>query len=197
MFEWRLWGMRCRVSLLFPALVTALLLWHPDGLAVSCLLASLVHEGGHVAAMVAMGVPPRTCTLSAFGMRIELGCPLVGYERNLLVALAGPVANGLAAALLLALGCSSAAAVHLTLAVLNLLPAAALDGGEILRCGLCLLGLEPLVGSVLRFSSALLLLPLAAFSAWLFLKGKNPTLLIVSSYLVALFIFSNKCEKTS
>ncbi len=197
MLEWRLWGIRCRVSLLFPALVTALLLWRPDGLAVSCLLASLVHEGGHLAAMLAVGVPPQNCTLGAFGMRIELGNALVGYGRNLLISLAGPLANGLAAALLFMLGCSTAATVHLVLAMFNLLPAAALDGGEVLKCGLSLIGLEPLVGSVLRFSSALILLPLAAASMWLFLKGENPTLFIVSSYLVTLVFFSDKCEKTS
>lgn len=197
MFEWRLWGIRCRVSLLFPALVTALLLRRPDGLAVSCLLASLVHEGGHLTAMLAVGVPPQNCTLGAFGMRIELGDALVGYGRNLLISLAGPLANGLAAALLFLWGSPVTATVHLVLAMLNLLPAAALDGGEVLKCGLGLLGLEPLTGSVLRFSSAMVLLPLAAVSTWLFLKEKNITLFIVSGYLVALVFFSDKCEKNS
>lgn len=197
MLEWRPGGIRCRVSLLFPALVTALLLWQPDGLAVSCLLASLIHEGGHLVAMLAVGVPPQNCTLGAFGMRIELGNALIGYGRALLISLAGPLANGLAAALLLVVGCPAAATVHLALATLNLLPAAALDGGEILRCGLALLGLEPLAEMVLRLSSALVLLPLAAVSLWLFLRGENPTLLIVSGYLATLVFFSDKCEKNS
>lgn len=197
MLEWRLGRVRCRLSLLFPALVTALLLWQPDGLAVSCLLASLVHEGGHLLAMVAVGVPPRACTLGAFGMRIELGDALMGYRRNLLISVAGPLANGLAASVLLMWGCPTAAAVHLLLAALNLLPAAALDGGEVLRCGLCLLGFGSLVSMVLRLSSALTLLPLAAASFWLFFRGDNPTLLIVSAYLAALVFFSEKCEKTT
>jgi len=189
--------MRCRLSLLFPALITALLLWQPDGLAVSCLLASLVHEGGHLLAMLAFGVPPQKCTLGAFGMRIELGNALVGYGRNLWIALAGPLANGLAAAVLLMLHSPAAALVHLVLAVLNLLPAAALDGGELLRYGLCLLGMEELAESLLRLTSALVLLPMAAVSIWLFIKGNNPTLLIISLYLVALLFFSEKNEKTS
>lgn len=197
MLEWRLWGIRCRVSLLFPALVTALLLWRPDGLAVSCLLASLIHEGGHLLAMLAVGVPPQYCTLGAFGMRIELGNTLVGYGRNLLISLAGPLANGLAAAGLFMMGRPHIALVHLVLAGLNLLPAAALDGGEVLRCGLCLLGLGPLTGTVLRLSSALVLLPLAAISVWLCFRGDNPTLLIVSAYLAVLVFFSDKCEKNS
>ena len=98
MFEWRWGGIRCRVSLLFPALVTALLLRQPDGLAVTCLLASLIHEGGHLLAMLAVGVSPRDCTLGAFGLRIELGGQLMDYRKNLFVSIAGPLANGLAAA---------------------------------------------------------------------------------------------------
>ena len=197
MFEWRLFGVRCRISLLFPALVTALLLYKPDGMAVSCLLASLIHEGGHLAAMLAMGVPPHGCTLGAFGMRIEIGRHLVGYGRNLLVSLAGPLANGVAAILLLMSGRLPAAVVHMVLAGLNLLPASALDGGEILKCSLGLLGMESLTDVALRFMSALVLLPLAATSLWLCFQGKNPTLLIVSGYLTALVFFSEKIEKTS
>lgn len=197
MLEWRIGGVRCRLSLLFPALITTLLLWQPDGLAVSCLLASLIHEGGHLAAMLAVGVPPQRCTLGAFGMRIDLRNTLVGYGSHIAISLAGPLANGLAAIVLFCLRSVDAAAVHLLLAGVNLLPAAALDGGELLRYGLYLLGLERLADSLLRFTSALVLLPLAAVSIWLFIKVGNPTLLIVSGYLVALIIFSEKNEKTS
>lgn len=197
MLEWRLWGVRCRVSLLFPALVTALLLWKPDGLAVSCLLASLIHEGGHLAAMLAMSVPPKDCVLSAFGMRLELGSSLVSYGRNLMIALAGPLANGLAATLLFIIDSPIIATIHLALAGLNLLPAGGLDGGEVLRCGFGLLGLDGFVEPILRFFSAAVLLPLATVGIWLFLRMKNPTLVIVSGYLVALIFFSDKCEKTS
>lgn len=197
MLEWCVCGIRCRVSLLFPALVTALLLSQPDGLAVSCLLASLIHEGGHLLAMVAAGVPPRACTLGAFGVRMNIDNQLINYKKNLLISLAGPLANGLAAVILLLLRVPNTAMVHLVLAVLNLLPAAALDGGEILRCGLCLLGLDGWTRWVLRLSSALVLLPLAAISFWLFFQGKNLTLLIVSGYLVAIVFFSEKYEKTS
>ena len=197
MLEWRLGGVRCRVSLLFPALVTALLLWQPDGLAVSCLLASLIHEGGHLLAMLTLGVPPRACTLGAFGMRMNIDNQLVNYKKNLLISLAGPLTNGMVAVILFWLHAYDAAMVHLVLAALNLLPAAALDGGEILRCGLCLLGLDRCTRWVLRLSSVLVLLPLAAISGWLFIQGKNLTLLIVSAYLVAMVFFSEKYEKTS
>lgn len=197
MLEWRIGGICCRLSLLFPALITAMLLWQPNGLAISCLLASLVHEGGHLVAMLAAGVPPQRCTLGAFGMRIDLQTSLIGYGNHIIISLAGPLANGLAAAVLFLLDSSDAAAVHLLLAGFNLLPAAALDGGELLRYGLCLLGMEHLANLLLRLISALVLLPLATISIWLLFMSSNPTLLIVSTYLVVLIIFSEKNEKTS
>ena len=65
MLEWRWGGVRYRISLLFPALITALLLCQLNGLTVSCLLASIIHEGGHLLAMLAMGIPPRGRVRSA------------------------------------------------------------------------------------------------------------------------------------
>lgn len=197
MLEWRLGGIRCRLSLLFPGLVTALLLWQPDGLAVTCLLASLIHEGGHLLAMMAVGVPPQKCILGAFGLRLVLGDAMIGYGKNLIISFAGPLANGLAAVMLFWMSRPATAAVHLVLAGLNLLPAASLDGGELLRCGVCMLGMEALADTVLRFTSALVLLPLATLSLWLFISSSNPTLLIVSAYLAVLVFFSEKNEKTS
>lgn len=197
MLEWRIGGMRCRLSLLLPAWVTILLLWQPDGLAVSCLLASLIHEGGHLLAMLVLKVPPTECSLGAFGIRMDMRNTLAGYGHSLLVSLAGPLANGIVAAILFLFGSSMAATVHLVLAAMNLLPVVGLDGGELLRCALCLLGMERFADSLLRLTSALILMPVAALSLWLFLNGDNPSLLIVGVYLVALMIFSDKSEKST
>lgn len=188
MLEGYIAGVRCRVSLLFPALLTGLLLAQTDSLAVSCVLASAMHEGGHLFAMLALGCPPQVCTLGAFGMRIEMGREqMVGYRRNLLISFAGPTVNLLAAPLLWVCGCELAAVVHLTLAVFNLLPAAALDGGQILRCVFCLAGKEEKADRWLRALSAAVLLPLVVAAFWLFLSGQgNVTMLIVSGYLTAL-----------
>lgn len=198
MLEFCIGGVRCRLSLLFPALLTALLLAQPDGLVVPCLLAALLHEGGHLLAMVCLGVPPEDCVLGVFGARIRLGHQLPSYKKNLILSLAGPFVNFLCAALLFWWGRVPSALAHLALALLNLLPAAPLDGGEILRCGLCLIGLERVCNSVLRLTSSLILLPLAAACFWLFLQGVgNVTLLIVSGYLTALLFFSDKLQKNS
>ncbi len=188
MLEGCIAGVRCRVSLLFPALLTCLLFAQGESLAVSCVLASALHEGGHLLAMMALDCPPRMCTLGAFGMRIEMGSErLVGYRRNILISLAGPAVNLLAVALLWLGGVKQAAVVHFSLAVLNLLPASALDGGQVAYCLFCLAGKQAQADNWLRILSAVILLPLAAVAFWLVLSGKgNATLLIVSVYLTAL-----------
>ena len=189
MLEWCAGGVRYRVSLLFPALITALLLCQPDMWTVSCMVASLVHECGHLIVMLLLGVPPRECVLGAFGIRICLGNRLIDYRRNLLISLAGPCANGLVAVAFAMVRCFTAASIHLALAAVNLLPVTALDGGEIVRGILSLLGYEAKAERVLRLLSILILLPLAAISFVLFCVGGNPTLLIVGSYAIALLIF--------
>ena len=192
MFEWTLGGVRCRISLLFPALLAVLLTVQPDGLAVTCLLAAGLHEGGHLLAMRCLGYPPTACTLSAFGVRLELsGERLPGYVHNWLISFAGPAANGLAALCLWMLNRPQAAMVHVVLACFNLLPAGALDGGQMARCLLCLHGGERQAERWLPVFSAVVLLPLAVFSFYLFLSGQgNGTLAVVSVYLVLLLFFS-------
>lgn len=183
-------GVRCRFSLLFPALLTVLLLRQPDGLAILCVLASMMHESGHLLMMLALGNPPERCTLGAFGMRLEMGQQrLAGYRNNIVISLAGPAVNAVSAMFLWRIGCPRAAAVHLTLCGLNLLPASALDGGQILTAVLSL-RLEPRrVQRIVRGVSAAVLLPLAAAAGWLFLSGGNGTLLVVSVYLTLLVFF--------
>ncbi len=198
MLEFRLGGMTCRISLLFPALLTALLLCQPDSLAITCLLASLVHEGGHLLAMLLLHVPPKECTLGLFGLRIRLHQHLTEYIRNMGIALAGPLINGVAAVVLLILDVPQTAAIHILLALLNLLPVAVLDGGEIWRCLLCLWIGEQRAHTVLRLTSALVIFPMIAGGVWLILRQRsNPTLLIIGLYLAVAVFFSDKSEKNS
>lgn len=197
MLEWRCGGVRYRISLLFPALITALLLCQLNGLTVSCLIASVIHEGGHLLAMLMIGAPPRECVLGAFGMRICLEDTLMDYKKNLLVSLAGPCANGTAAVVLIMMHCSAAASVHVALALLNLLPVKALDGGEIVRCTLALMGWEAITEWVLGVSSFLIATLMVVLGIRLFTNTGNPTLVLVGVYLVMASIFLKKYEKSS
>lgn len=189
MFEWTVRGVRCRLSILFPALLTALLCYQPSGMAITCVIASAMHECGHLLMMLLLGCPPSCCTLGAFGMRIEMGADrAVGYGRNMLISAAGPTVNALCALLFFSLGNPSAAAVHLVQCAFNLLPAAALDGGQMLRCVFCRCGGERIADRLLLGLSVAVLIPLATVAAYLALSGGNISLLIVVGYL-ALLVF--------
>lgn len=196
MLTFRLCGVPCRISLLFPALLTALLFCQPEGLTVTCLLASVMHEVGHLLAMLWWRVPPKECVLGLFGMRIRLGSHLTEYGRNIGVALAGPAVNGISAVVLWWLDAPQTAAVHMLLAVLNLLPVGVLDGGEVLRSVMCLCGWHSSADRVVRVTSLFVLAPITLFGLYLLPKG-NPTLLIVAVYLAVMTIFSDKNEKSS
>ncbi len=81
------------------------------------------------------------------------------------------------------------AVVHLSLATLNLLPARALDGGQILELCLCMTGWERHAPRILTALSAVVLLPLAVLALYVALSGGNPSLLVVSGYLALLVFF--------
>lgn len=185
MLEWRWHGIRFRAGLLFPASVVAMLSLGTEQTTAMCLLASLLHEGGHAVAMLLLRDAPSCITLGAFGMRVERsGNRRLGYPALGLVSLAGPLTNALCAGLLCR--CSpEAAAVHAVLAGFHLLPVVTLDGGEALYAALCCFLSEEQADRVLRMVSGAVLLPMTAGGVRLLLGAThNFSLLLIAAYLI-------------
>ena len=174
------------------ALAGALLLTLLRGEELAALLAALlVHELGHLAAILALGQ-------RLTGFRARLGGFSLDYAGNAaeagraLIALAGPAAGLLyalpAARLGLAAGrdwlCLSAG-LSLLLSLLNLLPAPPLDGGQLCAClSRALLGAER-GGRLCRgltAASGVLLLGLGCFAL---LRGCGAALPLVGLWLLA------------
>ena len=198
MLEFSAFGMRWRFSLLFPAMLATLLLWRPDSLAIPCVLASLVHEVGHLLAMLLLGVRPQDFVLGAFGAMMRVDNGEISYKRCVLISLFGPLVNGVCAIVLQLCRCSIPALINALLAVINLLPAKGLDGGELLHCCLCWSGLEHCASGVVRITSACVLCCVAAVGFYMmFRRISNGSLLVFSVYLVALLFFADKNEKNS
>ena len=179
-------GVRIQISLLFPAAVVWLCARDQSGAAALCLHASLWHETGHLLALCLFRVRPQSLFFGLFGMRLSVPSTLANRQQRLL-ALAGPGFNLLAATMLLPIGATFAATLHLTLAIFNLLPVQPLDGGQALYYALLPRFGEQVAARVLAITSAAIVLPLTAAAVWvLWQSGYNASLLVVCAYLILL-----------
>ena len=185
MLEWRWWGVRCRLSLWFPASIIVMLSLDSSGMTAACLFASIAHEMGHFVAMLLLRDVPACITLDFFGMRVERRpTQRLGYAELSVVSLSGPLVNVLGSILLWHTA-PSAALIHGVLAVFHLLPITSLDGGEALYAVLCRRLSEERAERMLRICSVMVLCPLTVLSVYMFFEsGYNFTLLAVSGYLI-------------
>ena len=69
MLEVRIGGVVCRFSLLFPAMVAVAVTLDPSVFSLWCLAASLMHEMGHLIALLAFDCKPKRMVLGLFGIR--------------------------------------------------------------------------------------------------------------------------------
>ena len=128
------------VSASFFMLAALALIVSPWEIAASVLLAALLHESGHLAALRAFRVPIEGLRLTALGAELYArGARRLSYAREMLVTLAGCGAN-LACGFLIALAARRLsweggflfAGAHFLLAAFNLLPIPPLDGSRAL-----------------------------------------------------------------
>ena len=101
-------------------------------MALTVLGAAAWHEFGHLLALRLCGGEARRLRVGMLGAVIEVRGAM-GYGQELASALAGPLANLLAAAILGRMGCTTAAGANGVLCAFNLLPVRPLDGGRALH----------------------------------------------------------------
>ncbi len=168
-----------------------LLLYERKSLAAGCLAASLLHECGHLLMMFWRKSPPLHIEVGIFGMRIERRDTLcLSFWDDFWIAAGGPLINGICAGLFWAMHKETAAAIHLLLMLLNLLPIAALDGGQMLLCVLYRFLPRETVRKCVWVCSLLTVFPLGVVGFFvLFKSGCNISLLIVDVYLILLLFF--------
>lgn len=120
------------VHFLFLAMVTLCFLLDESGIAWLGLLAGLLHEAGHLAAVLLCGGAPGRIAFEMTGIRMEEPSAGLSPGREALVLAAGSAVNLLLAGISLAAGWEAFAAAHLVLGTINLLPVRGLDGGKLL-----------------------------------------------------------------
>lgn len=134
MYEFSIRGIRLGVSFSFLALVGFLTLCG-EGIRAQlamCLACCIVHEIGHLLAMLYLGVGADKLILYGGGMLIRRKKGLRSSNlTDCIILLAGPLANALLAVLFLLLGMKNASGYNLFCAVFNLLPFSYFDGGRI------------------------------------------------------------------
>lgn len=149
-------------------------------------LAALIHELGHAAAIVCLGGSITCIRLQAAGAVIVQG-KLLSDTRECLVSLAGPAAGLLAAMLFAFLRHPMGAGANLVLSLFNILPILPLDGGAAVRSLLRLLPAAAAQKSicVLQWISVLAAFALTVFGGvLLYQTGSNPTGLAVGICLL-------------
>lgn len=188
-------GIPVRVSFWFPVMLMTMLAWGEENITLHCLAASLLHECGHFAMMLWVRDRPDRVCLGVFGVRVERKREsAIGYTAQAAISFAGPLTNLFCAAVLYGLhGGGDGVWIHTALGLFNLLPIEGLDGGEGVYRLLCCFCRETTAHAVARVLSVALLLPLTSMGFYLlFQGGGNPSLLILSVYLIFLLIFKEK-----
>jgi Zn-dependent protease len=175
-------------------LLFAVMLFTGDVLFWATLRAATVHECGHLLAARALGIRLRLLELDIPGARIVPAGALPSYLAEGVLAVAGPVASLLLAALVYPLNGTFFAAVlaaTLSLGLFNLLPVGDFDGGRLLAAVLTpLLGLK--IASRIRLAASYLsIFFLFSLSATLLLRfGENLSLAVLCASLFArIFLF--------
>ncbi len=161
-----------------------------------CAAAVVVHECGHLAAMVYCGYFPKRIKIALFSIDIIDGeRQSRSVRKNLLIIFFGPFFNFicfLVCFLLYLRGISVVlpfAAANASVGLFNLLPVMSLDGGQLVYLLLLRrLDQEKAEKAVDALTFAFIF-PLAAMGFWLMLKSKNVSLLFVSVYLVFSLLF--------
>ena len=138
--------------------------------------AALLHELAHVSVARMLGTKLTKLKLGIFGASLSMDSTSTSYKNEILICLAGPMANLLSAAILVSFLKSSSEFTDmflyasLFLGLLNLLPISDFDGGRILFCTVAEYGSPSLASRVLKTASFLLLFLLWTLSVYLILR---------------------------
>ena len=175
---------RVKISSGFLLLCSWLLYRDRNGVVWQGLLACVLHELGHLAALFALGSEIKEIKITVFGAKMKFNDHL-SYAEEAVAAAAGPFVN-----LVLAFICSRLhwlypfAGVNFALAVFNLLPVGTLDGGRLVGCLAAQFGNQQLSDRIVMcvtytFTAIFGIVGVGAALFW-----RNLTLLIMCFWLI-------------
>ena len=179
-----------RINISFAAAVTLTLIVDESGLCATAFFCCIIHELGHIAALLLFGEKPKLIELSFYGVRLERsGSSGIKSIGEIIIYASGPTANFALSALLFVFGgtegIKTAAVISCCVGLFNLLPCQPLDGGNILKFFLERVTNSEICEKICFGVSCLSIVPMVTAGVTLLLKTGNVTLLAVSGYLAA------------
>lgn len=179
-------SLRIKISF-FGALMIAALFFTHSYISIAALIASLLHELGHIFAAKVCKIPLKELKLGIFGAALKPSKAFISYKQEIILSLSGPLVNLVCAIPLLIFFKNSHEFLRLFietslfLGILNLLPITDFDGGRILYC---------LIAYKISPQFALRSIKILSFSLVFILWTLSVYLLIKLASSLSLFIFS-------
>lgn len=183
--------MKIRLSFSGALMAVALFFTH-SYLSISALVASFLHELGHIAAARLCKIPLKELRLGIFGAALTPTSAIYSYKKEILLAISGPLVNilsGIFMILFFDVGSGFLelfTEASLFLGVLNLLPITDFDGGRVLFCLISYEFSPKVAFTVLKTTSFILVLSLWIFSVYLLLRLSST----LSLFVFSVFLFS-------
>lgn len=164
-----------------------------------CVIAVIIHELGHLSAMIYYGYMPDKITISPFEIKIvNYSRQIKSTRENFFIVFFGPFVNFICFILFYLLYLINSnffvpfAAANLCTCLFNMLPAMSLDGGQLLYILLCKRFSEKTAERVVFFTAVLVLVPLTAVGFIVLLNSKyNFSLLFVCVYIALSLVCRN------
>ncbi len=184
------------IELSYPslALVSLIVILNINTGYLLCFFAVLIHESGHLLAMKLCGILPKGIKISLFNIEIvEKDRYCAGHLSDIAVTSAGPIAN-IITYLITSQFSPAFASVNLFIGLFNLLPAASLDGGQLIYLFLSKKLSYENSAKIVDAITLLTAVPLFFIGILLLLNSPyNFSLLFLSMYLIlSIFIRKDK-----
>lgn len=152
---------------------------------------SLLHEAGHLIAMLLFGVVPEKIVFEIHGIRIDKSLSALSYGRECIVALAGPLMNALFMLIFIGDTSSLLFSVNMCLLIVNLLPVSSLDGGRLLFCLVAMLKGVASAERAVTFSGIIAAFLLCVALLMLLLSGNTNASVVIFTVIVIFSVVSD------
>lgn len=198
--SFKLFDCKIGISFLFVALITGTIIYDKSLSVLWGVLAALIHEIGHLLAMIIIGDKPESIMFNLFDVAIvDTKRAAHSYKHDVFILALGPILNICIFGLFYFTysffeieNLYTFSLQNLFLGMMNLLPIESLDGGQILYILFSKSFSQRKTEIIIQIISFVVLFPLLIIGLIILLRSKyNFSLLFISLYLMAVIIFKN------